>query len=74
MNSLTVFGWCKIFRICCFCCKRRRIERIFKKARVYNAQELNITSIIKSQRESQAALEILRGKFGFYELEPVINS
>ena len=74
LNSRTVYGWCKIFRVCCFCCKRRRIERIFKKARVYNAQELNITSIIKSQRESQAALEILRGKFGFYELEPVINS
>ena len=41
---------------------------------MYNAQELNITSIIKSQRESQAALELLRDRLGYYEAEAVINS
>ena len=74
LNSSRVASWCKIFRLCTCCCKRRRIERIFMKARVFNAQELNITSIIKSQRESQAALELLRNKLGYYEAEAVINS
>ena len=40
---------------------------------MYNAQELNITSIIKSQRESQAALELLRTKFDYYDAEKIIN-
>ena len=40
---------------------------------MFNRQELNITSIIKSQRESQAALELLRNKLGYYEAEEVIN-
>ena len=74
LNSSRVASWCKIFRLCTCCCKRRRIERIFMKARVFNAQELNITSIIKSQRESQAALELLRNRLGYYEAEAVINS
>ena len=29
LNSCSIFSCCKIFRLCCFCCKRRRIERIF---------------------------------------------
>ena len=73
LNTSRVASWCKIFRLCSCCCRRRRIERIFKKARVYNAQELNVTSIVKSQRESQAALQILMDKFGYYEAIPVVN-
>ena len=29
LNSGRVASWCKIFRLCTCCCKRRRIERIF---------------------------------------------
>lgn len=74
LNSSRVSSWCKIFRICTCCCTRRRIERIFKKARVYNAQELNITSIIKAQRDSQAAIKLLQDKMGYYEVEPILSA
>ena len=37
---------------------------------MFNAQELNITSIIKSQRESQAAIELLKN---YYDCEKVVN-
>lgn len=46
------------------CCQIGKGPRIFAKARDYTAQELNITSIIKSQRESQAAIELLRASMG----------
>ena len=42
------------------CCKANRSERLFRKARIYNEQELNITSIIKAQREAMAACNLLR--------------
>ena len=42
------------------CCKANRSERIFRKARIYNEQELNVTSIIKAQREAMAACNLLR--------------
>ena len=50
--------WFKKYRvfnaICCCTCKRTRIDRIFLKARKLTDQELNITSIIKVQRQSAA--------------------
>ena len=73
LNVSRVASCCKIFRLCTCCCKRRRIERIFQRARVFNAQELNITSIIKSQRESQAAIELLQNRLGFNECQKIVS-
>ena len=73
LNTSRVASCCKIFRLCTCCCKRRRIERIFQRARVFNRQELNITSIIKSQRESQAAIELLKNKLGDHECEKIVD-
>lgn len=51
------------YRICrylkCCCGQRRRIERIFMKGRRITAQELNITSLIKAQRQSEALSQIM---------------
>lgn len=44
-----------------FCCANMsKIGKIFDKGIALQAQELNITSLIKAQRESQAACELLR--------------
>ena len=64
---------CRFTRVFYCCAKRRRIERIFKKARVFNGQELNIAAIIKGSRQSEAACQILRKTQGFYDVEPVIE-
>lgn len=46
-----------------FCCKTKG-GKIFAMARELNAQELNIASIIKSQRESKAAVTLLKSSMG----------
>ena len=62
-----------IHRLFCCCCRLTRGAKIFSKARDMSNQELNITSIIKSQRESKAALELLRASMGA-KAEPVISA
>jgi len=49
--------WC-----CCLmtCGRKRSIETIFNKARRSIAQELNVTSIIKAQRQGDAICKIIR--------------
>ena len=51
---------CRALSCMTCCCKANRSERLFRKARIYNEQELNITSIIKAQREAMAACNLLR--------------
>ena len=60
-------------RLFCCCCRATRGGKIFAKARQLNAQELNITAIIRSQRESKAAAELLKEKMGA-EAAQMINS
>ena len=43
-----------------FCCCCRRSGKIFAKARSMTSEELNISSIIKAQRDTNAAIELLR--------------
>ena len=58
LNLNRVTCWHRIF----CCCTRGR--RLFSEARKLTGQELNVASIVKAQRESKAAMEILKGKFG----------
>ena len=51
------YRWCRYLKCCCG--PRRRIEKVFMKARRMTAQELNITSLIKAQRQSAALCEIM---------------
>ena len=51
------YRWCRYMLICCR--RRRHIEKVFMKGRRLTAQELNITSLIKAQRQSAALCEVL---------------
>ena len=42
------------------CCRKRRVDKVFAKARSLTTQELNITSMIKAQRQSSAICEIVK--------------
>ena len=51
------FHWCYS---CLLCCRRRNhIERVFRVGRLLTKQELNITSLIKAQRQSAALCEVM---------------
>ena len=60
LNKAKVNMCCRALSCMTCCCKANRSERLFRKARLYNEQELNITSIIKAQREAVAACNLLR--------------
>lgn len=47
----------------CVCCKTRSMK-VFSRARDLSTQELNIASIVKSQRESKAAVGLLKASMG----------
>jgi hypothetical protein len=51
------YRWCRYMLICCR--RRRHIEKVFMKGRRLTAQELNITSLIKAQRQSAALCEVM---------------
>ena len=48
LNKAKVNMCCRALSCMSCCCKSNRSERLFRKARVYNEQELNVTSIIKA--------------------------
>ena len=57
-----------------FCCAdRSKIGKWFGKGIKLQAQELNITSLIKGQRESRAILGLLRQQLGPAEVSPVVD-
>ena len=60
LNKAKVNVCCRALSCLSCCCKANRSERLFRKARLYNEQELNVTSIIKAQREAMAACNLLR--------------
>ena len=60
LNKAKVNVCCRALSCLTCCCKANRSERLFRKARLYNEQELNVTSIIKAQREAMAACNLLR--------------
>jgi hypothetical protein len=65
--NLTKVGFC--CRLFC-CCSRG--NKIFSKARDMTATELNISSIVKSQRDSKASLELLRSSMDAAMVDQVI--
>ena len=73
LNKAKVNMCCRALSCMTCCCKANRSERIFRKARIYNEQELNITSIIKAQREAMAACNLLRDSMSG-EAETAINT
>lgn len=56
------YGMCSNFcrMLTCCCSSKRRIDLAFEKARKQTAEELNITSLIKAQRQSTAICQIMK--------------
>lgn len=52
------YNLCRILSCCCS--PKRRIDLAFEKARSLTNQELNITSMIKAQRQNTALCEIMK--------------
>lgn len=52
------------YRLFWCCCRLSKAGKTFSKARELSTQELNISSIVKSQRESKAAVHLLKASMG----------
>ncbi len=56
-------GGCKkfCFMFLCCCSSKRQADKVFAKARMLASQELNVTSIVKAQRQTAALASLAKG-------------